>query len=158
MVDPECYLHVHLYLVSCPAPIMHAREKKGLVKRVALPCPCGPIRLQNCGHMTLVECHVCSAYAHSTELAVSFYFLHTRIANYCIPARRVKCDPFDQTLSLFLCRKGWHARLIYTLHCCDGVSGCSCSILNIRTYRVYTNRTQVKKFNHYDFNFCTIFW
>ena len=31
-----------------------------------------------------------SAYAYGTEVAVSFYFMHTRIANnYCIPARRV---------------------------------------------------------------------
>ena len=47
--------------------------------------------------MTLVECNyvrsICTAvrlaYAHSTEVAVSFYFMHTGIVNYCIPAGRV---------------------------------------------------------------------
>ena len=32
---------------------LHARARKGLVKRVALPCPQG--RLQNRDHMTFVE-------------------------------------------------------------------------------------------------------
>ena len=71
---------------------MHAQE------RVALPYPrgtyvyCGPIRLQNHGHMTLVECNyawsvrtrVRSVCAHGTEVAVSFYCTHTWVANYCI--------------------------------------------------------------------------
>ena len=30
-----------------------------------------------------------SVYAHGMEVAVSFYFTHTGIANYCIPAGRV---------------------------------------------------------------------
>ena len=58
---------------------------------------CGPIRLQNHGHMTLVECNyalsvrtrVRSIYAPGTEVAVSFYCTHTGIANYGIPAERV---------------------------------------------------------------------
>ena len=77
---------------------MHAHEKgsgqKGRISLSSRYVYCGPIRLQNHGHMTLVECnyawsictHMHLVYAHGTEVAVSFYFTHTGIANYCIPA------------------------------------------------------------------------
>ena len=45
--------------------------------------------LVECNYVWSVLARVHSAYAHSTEVAVSFYFTHTGIANYCIPAGRV---------------------------------------------------------------------
>ena len=68
--------------------------------------------------MILVECNyvwsiltcVRLAYAHGTEVAVSFYFTHTGIANYCIPARRVSATILTRP-SLSLCRRGWRVRL-----------------------------------------------
>ena len=38
----------------------------------------------NCARSVLIPMHL--AYAHGTEMAVSFYFTHTGIANCCIPA------------------------------------------------------------------------
>ena len=72
-----------------PSPL-HAHARKGLVKRVALPCPRGIIVAQNHGHTTFVECNYVRsvltrmrlAYVHGTEVVVSFYFTHTGIANY----------------------------------------------------------------------------
>ena len=104
-------------LVSCPAPFMHAREGSGQKGRTSLSSRyvyCDPIRLQNHGHMILVECnyalsvrtHVRTVYAHSmryTEVSVSFYCTHTRIANYCIPAGRVSATLLTRH---FLARAG----------------------------------------------------
>ena len=72
---------------------MHAREKgsgqKGRTSLSSRYVYCGPIRLQNHGHMTLVECNYAwpvrtlvrsvhiRIHAHSTEVAVSFYCTHT---------------------------------------------------------------------------------
>ena len=118
-----------MLIASLVPSLLHARARKGLVKkgRTSLSSRyvyCGPIRLQNHGHMTLVECnyvwyvrmHVRSVYAHGTEVAVNFYFTHTGIANYCIPARRVSATLLT---SPFLTRawRGLGTRLAIIAYC-----------------------------------------
>ena len=45
--------------------------------------------MQLCMVLTYARALKSLAFAHGTKVAVSFYFTHTRIANYCIPAGRV---------------------------------------------------------------------
>ena len=79
-------LRSYLILVSP----LHARMRKGLVKRV--PCPQGILQpnqvaklwsydnLVECNYVRSVLMRVRLAYAHGTEeVAVSVYFTHTRI-------------------------------------------------------------------------------
>ena len=73
--------------------------------------------------MTLVECnyawsvctHMCLVYAHGMEVAVSFYFTHTGIVNYCIPAGRASATLLTRSFLLFA-GWGWHVRLEVYLH------------------------------------------
>ena len=53
--------------------------------------------------MTLVR----SVYAYGTEVAVSFYYTHTRVTNYCIPAGHVSATLLTSTKTLsHACMKG----------------------------------------------------
>ena len=73
--------------------------------------------------MTLVECnyyawsmHLCvcrSVYAHGTEVVVSFYFTHTRIAKYCIPDGHVSA-----TLSRACMKGAGHENINITMEDC----------------------------------------
>ena len=59
-LKPKDAHHRCLFLVSCPAPFMRVRERfgqKGCTSLSSRYVYCGPIRLQNHGHVTLVECN-----------------------------------------------------------------------------------------------------
>ena len=109
-----------------PSPLHACMRKKGSSQkgRTSLSSRyiyCGPIWLQNHGHMTLVErnyawsvrTRVRSVYAHGTEVVVSFYFTHTRIAHYCIPAGRASATLLTRLFLPFCVGGAGHETTFY---------------------------------------------
>ena len=60
--------------------------------------------------------YVCTcAWSVHMEVAVSFYFMHTGIVNYCIPAGCVSATLLTRSFLLFA-GWGWHVRLGVYMH------------------------------------------
>ena len=103
-------------LVPNPFP---ACVKKGLVKTLGshfLVLDCGPIRLQNCGHMIMWGPCLCAC-TWPMHMVLKWWlvsFMHTGIANYCIPAGHVSVTLLTRP-SLFFVQEGLALRQLLCL-------------------------------------------